>query len=64
MEGRIIREVSYRTWDESKQDDRVFSGALASENAKNKVEVFADGDYFEISIEDIPLLIKVLKEFC
>ena len=66
MEKRIIREVSYRVWDEEKQDDRIFSGALAVDSSNDSdqvLEVCADEGSFDIKIEDIPLLIKVLQEF-
>lgn len=66
MEGRIIREVSYRTWDEAKQDYRDFSGAMhdgGDNNERKKVEVCADGESFDIAVDDIPLLVKVLQDF-
>ena len=67
MGKRIIREVTYRAWDEEKQEDRIYSGSLIinnSEDNKNKVEVFSNGDSLDVLIEDIPLLVKVLQEFC
>ena len=67
MGKRIIREVTYRAWDEEKQEDRIYSGSLIinnSEDKKNKVEVFSNGDSLDVLIEDIPLLVKVLQEFC
>ena len=67
MGKRIIREVTYRVWDEEKQEDRIYSGSLIinnSEDKKNKVEVFSNGDSLDVLIEDIPLLVKVLQEFC
>lgn len=67
MEKRTIREVSYRAWDDERQDERVYSGALAlgyEPTGESKVEIFADGESMNIPEKDIPLLIKVLKEFC
>ena len=64
---RIVREVSYRTWDEDSQDDRVYSASLAmgdEPDKENKVEVGADGGLLEVPVEDVPLLVKVLQEFC
>ena len=66
MEEKVIRQVSYRVWDESRQDDRIFSGALRDgdeTDKRNKVEVCTDGGSFDVAIEDIPLLVKVLNEF-
>lgn len=66
MGKRIIREVSYSLWDEDKQNDRVFSGALAVDakgDSEQVLEVSADGFSLDIKIEDIPLLIRVLQEF-
>lgn len=67
MYRRTIREVSYRAWDEERQDERVYSGALAlgyEPTGESKVEIFADGESMNIPEKDIPLLIEVLKEFC
>ena len=67
MEKKTIREVSYRAWDDENQNERVYSGALAlgyEHTGESKVEIFADGESMNIPEKDIPLLIKVLKEFC
>ena len=66
MGNSIIKDVSYRVWDDEKQEERVFSGALAidtNNDSDQVLEVCADDGSFEIKIEDIPLLIKVLQEF-
>ena len=66
MGNSIIKDVSYRVWDEEKQEERVFSGALAIDSNSNSDQVFqvcADECTVDIKVEDIPLLIKVLQEF-
>ena len=67
MYKRTIREVSFRAWDDERQYERIYSGALAlgyEPTGENKVEIFADGESMNIPEKDIPLLIKVQKEFC
>lgn len=66
MGNSIIKDVSYRVWDEEKQEERVFSGALAldtDDDSGQVLEVCANDYSVEIKVEDIPLLIKVLQEF-
>ena len=66
MGNSIIKDVSYRVWDEEKQEERVFSGALAidtNNDSDQVLEVCANDYSVEIKVEDIPLLIKVLQEF-
>lgn len=66
MGNSIIKDVSYRVWDEEKQEERVFSGALAidtNNDADQVLEVCANEYSVNIKVEDIPLLIKVLQEF-
>lgn len=64
---RFVREVSYRTWEEGSDEDREYSASLLmgeEPDKENKVQVGADGGFLEIPIEDVPLLVKVLQEFC
>ena len=66
MGNSIIKDVSYRVWDEEKQEERVFSGALAidtNNDSDQVLEVCANEYSVNINVEDIPLLIKVLQEF-
>ena len=66
MGNSIIKEVSFRVWDEEKQVERVFSGALevdSNSNSDQVLQVCADEYSVDIKVEDIPLLIKVLQEF-
>lgn len=66
MGNSIIKEVSFRVWDEEKQVERVFSGALevdSNSNSDRVLQVCADECTVDIKVEDIPLLIKVLQEF-
>ena len=66
MGNSIIKDVSYRVWDEEKQEERVFSGALAidtNNDSPQVLEVCANEYSANIKVEDIPLLIKVLQEF-
>ncbi len=66
MGNSIIKDVSYRVWDEEKQEERVFSGALAidtNNDSDQVLEVCANEYSVNIKVEDIPLLIKVLQEF-
>lgn len=67
MEKRIVREVSYRTWEEGSDADRQYSASLfigEQPDMENMVQIDADGGFLEIPKEDVPLLIKVLQEFC
>ena len=66
MGNSIIKDVSYRVWDDEKQEERVFSGALAidtNNDSDQVLEVCANEYSVNIKVEDIPLLIKVLQEF-
>lgn len=66
MEKEIIRGVSYRRWDNERQDYRVYSAtSVVSEEPEKeqKLEVCADEMSLEITKEDVPLLVKVLQEF-
>lgn len=67
MKKRIVREVSYRTWEEGSDADRQYSASLLigeQPDMENMVQIDADGGFLEIPKEDVPLLIKVLQEFC
>ena len=39
MGNSIIKDVSYRVWDEEKQEERVFSGALAIDTNNDSDQV-------------------------
>ena len=63
----IVKEVSYRTWDEEGNADRSYSASLVlsdTSDEENKLEVGVDGGTLEVPVEDVPLLVKVLQEFC
>ena len=63
----IVKEVSYRTWDEEDNADRSYSASLVlsdTSDEENKLEVGVDGGTLEVPVEDVPLLVKVLQEFC
>lgn len=63
----IVKEVSYRTWDEKGNADRSYSASLVlsdTSDEENKLEVGVDGGTLEVPVEDVPLLVKVLQEFC
>lgn len=67
MKKRIVREVSYRTWEEGSDADRQYSASLLigeQSDMENMVQIGADGGFLEVPKEDVPLLIKVLQEFC
>jgi|GEM_PF-4148336 len=67
MKKRIVREVSYRTWEEGSDADRQYSASLLigeQPDMENMVQIGADGGFLEVPKEDVPLLIKVLQEFC
>lgn len=64
---RIVKEVSYRTWEEGSDEDRTYSASLLmgeQPDKENKVQVGTDGGLLEVPVEDVPLLVKVLQEFC
>ena len=67
MEKRIVREVSYRTWEEGSDEDRQYSASLLigeQHDLENMVQTGAAGGFLEVPKDDVPLLIKVLQEFC
>ena len=68
MDNRIVtKNVSFTVSDNDGTDEREYKVSLSSNESENEVKdlwVFANEQQINFPLEDVPLLVQALKEFC
>lgn len=68
MDSRIVtKNVSFTVTDQEGTEERAYGVSLSSnehENEEKEVWVSANGMDINFPLEDVPLLVQALKEFC
>lgn len=68
MDSRIVtKSVSFTVTDQEGTEERKYGVSLSSNESENEVKdlwVFANEQQINFPLEDVPLLVQALKEFC
>ena len=68
MDSRIVtKSVSFTVTDQEGTEERIYGVSLSSnesENEEKEVWVFANEQQICFPLEDVPLLVQALNEFC
>lgn len=68
MDSRIVtKNVSFTVTDNEGTEEREYKVSLSSnenQNEEKEIWVFANGMDINFPLEDVPLLVQALKEFC
>lgn len=68
MDSRIVtKSVSFTVTDQEGTEERKYGVSLSSnecENEEKEVWVFANEQHICFPLEDVPLLVQALNEFC
>lgn len=59
----VARTITYTVYDESSNEEKEFSAQLTEGNGGILTLYTPEGEV-DISIADVPFVVKVLKEFC